>query len=671
MNSVESPKNLMPRKFILVVAGWTLLVLLSLLFNMKREQEDTLNAATAAVRANITKDIGFRNWASSKGGVYVSPTEHTPPNPYLMVPERDVETLSGRALTLMNPAYMLREIQADFSKQFGVLSRITSLKPINPINAPDPWESKALAALEQGQHEVLELEQIDGEPYLRLMLPLQVEASCLKCHGHQGYRQGDIRGGIEASVPMKSYYQQQIGSYRELGLTHCLIWWVGFFGTGIFYRRENRLVLARLRADRLLVESEHKFRSLFETANDGIFLLDANRFVDCNQKGADLFGVSKQAILGSSLVDFAPERQPNGILSDDVAAERMVAALQGKPQRFEWRSRAADGNPLDLEISLSCVEFRGASCLQAIMRNITERKRIEQELRLRQFTLDRVNEQIFWIDQNARIIEANGYACQSLGYSREELLHMTVADIDPDFPLNNWPDHWRELRRRGVLRFESRQICRDGRIIPTAVVANFFEYNGKFYNCALVRDISVEKALLTKLEVQAHFDFLTKVCSRAHFLEQAEHELERSRRYNHPLSLLMLDVDNFKQINDRYGHKVGDDVLVKLAAVFRETLRHVDIAGRLGGEEFAILLPHTAADEAREVAERLRHDVELAQVPQERGMPLHITVSIGVVSRFSMADNLDMLLSWADQAMYQAKEGGRNRVCVARRGGGG
>jgi len=233
--------------FALVV--WSLLVAGSLLFNLDREAADTLNTASVAARANINKDIGFRKWGASHGGVYVPPTEHTPPNPYLNVPARDVVTTTGKALTLMNPAYMLRQMQEDYSKEYGIRSRITSLKPLNPDNAPDAWEVKALTAFENGRKEAQELQQMDGEPFLRLMLPFRVDETCLKCHAQQGYKIGDIRGGIGTAVEMTAYYARQTNVANDLKLSHGAIWLIGFVGLSIFYRRNQVLIDARRRAE--------------------------------------------------------------------------------------------------------------------------------------------------------------------------------------------------------------------------------------------------------------------------------------------------------------------------------------------------------------------------------------------------------------------------------------
>ena len=295
--------------------------------------------------------------------------------------------------------------------------------------------------------------------------------------------------------------------------------------------------------------------------------------------------------------------------------------------------------------------------------DITERREIEKALHFRQFSLNRADEQVYWIDRDARIIDVSENACQKLGYSREELLTLTVADIDADFPMSQWADQWRDIKAKGSLHFESAHKTKTGETYPTEIIANFFEYEGKEYNCALVRDITNRKRLEEQLKQQAHVDYLTGVNTRRYFIEQAELEINRSIRYKNPLSIMMLDADFFKRINDSYGHKAGDLVLKNLAEICRHSLREIDIIGRLGGEEFAILLPETNQSAAFETAERLRKAVSSARIPLEAGLPIHFTVSIGISSLASKDDNLDVLLNLADKALYNAKRAGRNRVC--------
>ncbi len=180
------------------------------------------------------------------------------------------------------------------------------------------------------------------------------------------------------------------------------------------------------------------------------------------------------------------------------------------------------------------------------------------------------------------------------------------------------------------------------------------------------QDITERKQLEQELRRQAHFDYLTGINNRGHFMELAELELSRTKRYSKPLSILMIDIDYFKRINDTYGHKTGDAVLKKMAKICKQTLRNIDIIGRIGGEEFAILLPETDLEEAVVVAERLRKILDDAKVPNEYGgLPIQFTVSIGVSSLMSDDDNIDVLLNLSDGALYEAKETGRNKVCVS------
>ena len=175
-------------------------------------------------------------------------------------------------------------------------------------------------------------------------------------------------------------------------------------------------------------------------------------------------------------------------------------------------------------------------------------------------------------------------------------------------------------------------------------------------------DISERKKFQLELERQAQLDFLTGINNRRHFIQLAEVELNRSRRYCSPLSLFMIDLDHFKQINDSFGHKAGDVVIRNFVEVCQAILREVDIIGRIGGEEFAVLLPETDLAEALVVAERLRVAIQSAKVVIDNGPPLGVTMSIGVVSVNSGEDSVDLLLSRADQALYAAKNAGRNRV---------
>jgi len=154
---------------------------------------------------------------------------------------------------------------------------------------------------------------------------------------------------------------------------------------------------------------------------------------------------------------------------------------------------------------------------------------------------------------------------------------------------------------------------------------------------------------------------LTRLSNRRHFMERAESEFERSRRYQRELSAFLLDADNFKAVNDTHGHEVGDRVLRVLANACRQSLRQLDVVGRYGGEEFVVLLPETSAALAYEAAERLRHEIEQLRIPT-RSDDIRITVSIGVATATPVAESVAALINEADRALYEAKRAGRNCV---------
>ncbi|MEN9373934.1 MAG: hypothetical protein RIR79_1486 [Pseudomonadota bacterium] len=182
----------------------------------------------------------------------------------------------------------------------------------------------------------------------------------------------------------------------------------------------------------------------------------------------------------------------------------------------------------------------------------------------------------------------------------------------------------------------------------------------------IARDVTQRIHLENELKRQIQTDFLTGLSSRAYFMELAQRELNRAVRYGTPPAMLMMDVDLFKCINDTYGHQVGDMVLIQLAQVCRQSLRSTDYIGRLGGEEFAMLLPCTSVDKAFIAAQHLREAVANTEVWIEGiSTPLRFTVSIGLSALPSQNNSVDKLLNLADAALYEAKHSGRNRVCIS------
>jgi diguanylate cyclase (GGDEF)-like protein/PAS domain S-box-containing protein len=264
-------------------------------------------------------------------------------------------------------------------------------------------------------------------------------------------------------------------------------------------------------------------------------------------------------------------------------------------------------------------------------------------------------------------ISESAGSCGTAAYTQQRVI---VADIQ-SHPL--W-ENYRDLAARAGLAacwsepvFSSR-----GRLLGTFAIYSRQPRKPTVHDLYLIEQaanlasIAIEHhQVLDKLEHRAHTDSLTGLANRGRFMELADIEIARAKRYQSPYAVMLLDIDHFKGINDKYGHKAGDAVLQELATIMRGTLREVDIIGRIGGEEFAFLLPETGVEEASRVAERLRQVVAHSELPTGDSLPLHITVSIGVAQTLDQPNPLNCILRNADSALYEAKNNGRNRVCVA------
>ena len=226
--STNDKKATSPLYFVIAALLWTLMIVALGYWHYNRVAAGFLATAKATARESIEKDKIYRLWASGHGGVYVPTTPQTPPNPYLAhIPERDITTPSARRLTLVNPAYMTRQVHELASGRFGSRSKITSLNPLRPENRPDNWEARALKRFSSGEREFSSLELMEGETFLRVMAPFYAEAPCLRCHGSQGYQVGDQIGGIAVAIPWQPYLQAHQQAWVGYGFGYGGVWILG------------------------------------------------------------------------------------------------------------------------------------------------------------------------------------------------------------------------------------------------------------------------------------------------------------------------------------------------------------------------------------------------------------------------------------------------------------
>ncbi|MFH0734675.1 MAG: ATP-binding protein [bacterium] len=258
--------------FYLLKLVWTLIIIGFLFWFYQTEYTETIVLIKQQSHTVYKQNLVFRAWASKHGGVYVPVTDETPPNPHLSnILERDIIAPSGKKLTLMNPAYITRQIFEMALKTEGLREHITSLKPIRKENKPDIWEITALNAFEKGKKEYSSFNTINKKKFFRYMGPLITKNSCLKCHASQGYKTGDIRGGISIALlwePYSSYIYKQT---QKMAIIFGIIWLFGFLSLR-FVRK--KIVIQHVKRDEYANELNKTNEELFLSRN----LLEENLF---------------------------------------------------------------------------------------------------------------------------------------------------------------------------------------------------------------------------------------------------------------------------------------------------------------------------------------------------------------------------------------------------------
>ena len=302
---------------------------------------------------------------------------------------------------------------------------------------------------------------------------------------------------------------------------------------------------------------------------------------------------------------------------------------------------------------------------EELEREISERKRVEKAAtrakREWERTFDAVPDLIALLDGEHHILRLNRAMADKLGMHPRDAIGRFCHEIchGTSTPLKGCP--LRKAVDSGVEHASEVNEQRLGGTFLVSVTPVIDPDDGTTTFVHVARDFTERKRLEDTLRKMAATDGLTGLFNLRHFRQLSLRELDRAKRYRHPLVLMMTDLDHFKSINDEFGHDVGDRVLQLMADIAGKNLRDSDIFARLGGDEFAILLPETGLSEARSVAERLREAVEDAILITNTGT-LKFTLSVGIAEVDRNAPDLDTLMKHADAALYSAKDKGRNRV---------
>ena len=426
-------------------------------------------------------------------------------------------------------------------------------------------------------------------------------------------------------------------------------------------RRNPKLVDRRQEED-----SAPDFRTFVDQAVQGVIIHRNFKPLYANKAFAELFGYA-----GVKEVMELP------LLRELVPADlwpRMEAEydemMRGTKKSLIGRSRGIckDGAEIWVSVILQRIDWEGQPAMMLTAFDITQQVESEHHLvknEQRQRAVLEILPYPIYIARrkDGHILFVNRKSCLLFQQGAGQLLRSKSVDFFVDSKDKESLDRLFDTLS-DVRDIEMQMKTSQGRIFTAEMAAIAVDYQGMPAMLVALNDVSQRKELEAELFHQASTDSLTGIINRRYFQNQAEQEVRRSRRFARDMTVMMIDIDHFKPINDTYGHAAGDIIIQGVVKRALECLRQSDSIGRIGGEEFAVLLPETSLDAARDVAERLRAHIEARPFVIGSGV-VACTVSIGVAQLSAQDNSIEELLHRADTALYAAKNEGRNRVEVA------
>jgi len=410
-------------------------------------------------------------------------------------------------------------------------------------------------------------------------------------------------------------------------------------------------------------------RGVFESVPDAMVILDAaGEIVLVNAQTERLFGYPRTELVGRRFELLVSS------VAGEVASGRLRAG--GPPRRacstdpaVERRGRRKDGGEFAIEMSSGPVETAGQTLVSSTIRDITGRKEANESAAHFRAVVEQSHDAIIGKTLDGLITSWNRGAQRLYGYTLEEMLGKSVAVLIPPGHDDDLPEILAKLRAgERVEDFETVRVCKDGTHVDVSLTASpMRDIAGSLVGASTIaRDIGVRLRYQEQLRFLAEHDALTGVTNRRRFERDVREQIGRSRRYGEQAALLIIDLDGFKQVNDMLGHCAGDDALKDVATAFRHRLRATDIVARIGGDEFAILLPYADAAQAVVVSDDLRRIIGECVIAAGGGAEVRLSASVGSTQIDRDTQSEETALAAADRAMYRDKA---NQPPIASRAG--
>lgn len=427
----------------------------------------------------------------------------------------------------------------------------------------------------------------------------------------------------------------------------------------------------RIQAMMRIVSAQRSTAAMIDSAMEGIVRIDrVGRITAFNKAAEGIFGYTLNEVLGQNVKMLmpSPERDKHDEYIGNYAATGEHKIIGTSREVVGLRK---NGENFPMHLGVTEAETPDDRFFIGMVRDLTVEKALRSKLaESRNFLADVIENSpaaTYVKNREGRYLLVNRMYEEVTGLSRAQTLGKTDADIFPATMAESYRQVDKEVMATGRT-IEAEEALVDARGETCFLSIKFPTRNtaGEITGiCGISTDITQIKHYQKELERLSRFDELTNLYNRRHFMTLARHELNRGKRYGGKISVMMIDIDHFKRVNDNHGHRTGDIVLAAIASQISQALRDTDIAGRLGGEEFSVVLPETELGNAILVAERLRQQVAAGAIDIGSGNTLNCTLSIGVADWTDKTEDVEKLLHRADQALYEAKNSGRNKVVSA------
>jgi diguanylate cyclase (GGDEF)-like protein/PAS domain S-box-containing protein len=415
------------------------------------------------------------------------------------------------------------------------------------------------------------------------------------------------------------------------------------------------------KSKRQLAAEQRRLRQLIRGWPQAALLIRGGLFIDTNRASVDLLRyTSSESLVGKDLAVFSPEFQPDGQISRQKVAPMLARVSAGQVEQCEWVLNRSDGTEIWVELTMAPVhtEDEPEALILCSLYEITLRKRAEQRQRLAASVFEYAREAIFITDNHGIVIDANDAYLAITGRPRKRAIGRL-----PPLPVEEGSGIFASARSQGFWSGEFASRRNDGEPITLSVTLSSVrgDHGEVSHFVGIFSDISRLKEQERKLRIMAHYDALTGMPNRVLFADRLQQAMALTRRQSGKLAVVYIDLDEFKPVNDAFGHEAGDQLLVEIAHRMRSELREEDTLARIGGDEFAAIVMNVQDDPALESL-LMRLLARVAEPVWVADHSVEVSASIGY-TLFPQAEDLDgdQLLRQADQAMYQAKHRGRNR----------